>query len=175
VASALGVAVGADGVHSVGLAGLNLPAADALLDPVALLLLAAAAAAPVVVVQAGLARRRPRRDVDLAWGCGGVRVSPRMQYTATSYAEPLVRVFDDALQPSRDLTVDHAAESRYLVQRVEFSQQLVDVVEERAYAPVVATASRLGVRARGVQNGRIHRYLAFSFAALLVVLLAVTW
>lgn len=175
VASALGAAVGAEGIGTVGLLGLDLPAADALLDPVALLLLAAAVAVPVVVVQARLARRRPRRDVDLAWGCGGVRLSPRMQYTATSYAEPLVRVFDDALQPSRDVTVGHAEESRYLVQRVEFHQQLVDVVEERAYAPLVATLERLGTIARRIQNGSIHRYLAFSFGALVVVLLAVTW
>jgi hypothetical protein len=97
-----------------------------------------------------------------------------MQYTATSYAEPLVRVFDDALRPARDLQVSHADESRYLVQRVRFRQRVADVVEERAYRPAAAMAHRVGVAARRIQNGSIHRYLAFSFAALVVVLLAVT-
>lgn len=175
LASALGIAVGAQGIDIAGLLGLDLPAAEALLNPVALLLLAAAVAVPVIIIQAVMAYHRPRRNVDLAWGCGGERLSPRMQYTATSYAEPLVRVFDDALQPSRDLTVSHADESSYLAQRVEFRQQLVDVVEERAYAPAVAGAARLGTIVRRIQNGSIHRYLAFSFAALLVVLVAVTW
>ena len=103
--------------------GIDLSGIDALLDPVALTVLAVALAIPVILVSARLARRQPRRRVDLTWGCGGVRLSPRMQYTATSYAEPLSRVFDDALRPERDVLVTHAGESRYLVERVQFRQQ----------------------------------------------------
>jgi len=33
---------------------------------------------------------------------------------------------------------------------------------------------RLGALARRVQNGSVHRYLTFSFVALVVVLIAVT-
>jgi NADH:ubiquinone oxidoreductase subunit 5 (subunit L)/multisubunit Na+/H+ antiporter MnhA subunit len=169
---ALAASVGAQGVRGVGWWGVDLPAVRALLDPIAMLLLTAAVSLPVLVVTAIAARRRPRRDVDLAWGCGGVRVSPRMQYTATSYAEPLVRVFDDALRPSRDLRVTHTEESRYLERRVEFQQRVGDVVEDRAYAPLARAIGRVGRSARGIQNGSIHRYLAFSFAAVTLVLLA---
>ena len=175
VAQGLAYAVSAEGVETVGFAGVSLPAVRALLDPVALLALAVALAVPVVVTTALVARRRPRREVDLPWGCGGVRTSARMQYTATSYAEPLVRVFDDALAPSRDLRVTPAEESRYLVQSVEFRQRVVDQVEDRVYRPVVAALGRVGDAGRRVQNGNIHRYLAFSFAALVAVLLVVTW
>jgi hypothetical protein len=160
-------------VDGVGLWGVDLPAAHALLDPVAMMLLAAVVALPVLVVTAVAARHRPRRRVDLAWGCGGVRVSPRMQYTATSYAEPLVRVFDDALRPSRDLQVTHSEESRYLEERVEFRQQVGDIVADRGYAPLARAVDRIGREARRVQNGSIHRYLTFSFAALTLVLLVV--
>ena len=175
VASALAGAVGASGVEVVGMLGVSLPAVSALLDPVALILLGATVAVPVVVAQVAAARRAPRRDVALAWGCGGIRVSPTMQYTATSYAEPLVRVFDDALQPRRDLQVSHADESRYLVSKVRFRQRVSDVVSDRIYDPVVRAALSLGVYSRRLQNGSIHRYLGFSFTALLVVLVAVTW
>jgi hypothetical protein len=96
-----------------------------------------------------------------------------MQYTATSYAEPLVRVFDDALRPSRDLHVTHVEESRYLEETVEFRQRLGDVVADRGYAPVARAVDRVGRAARRVQNGSIHRYLGFSFAALTLVLLVV--
>ena len=37
-----------------------------------------------------------------------------------------------------------------------------------------ATLMRVGDAGRRVQNGSIHRYLAFSFAALVAVLLVVT-
>jgi len=126
------------------------------------------------VVTWRMARRRPPRPVELAWGGGGIRVSPRMQYTATSYAEPLSRVFDDALRPERDLEITHAGESRYLVERVQFRQQLEDVVEVRAYAPGVRLVDRIGLAARRLQNGSIHRYLGYSFVALIAVLIVVS-
>lgn len=173
VAERLAGSVGARDVVTVGWGGVDLAAVNALLDPVALAILAAAVAVPVALVSAVAARRRPRREVELAWGCGGARLSPRMQYTATSYAEPLVRVFDDALQPARDLQVTHSEESEYLVNRVAFSQRLSDVVEDRVFSPAAAALLRLGESARRVQNGSIHRYLAFSFVPVLIVLLVV--
>ncbi|MEO7060458.1 MAG: proton-conducting transporter membrane subunit, partial [Lapillicoccus sp.] len=155
--------------------GVTLPGIDAHLDPLALTLLAVAVTIPIVVVTWLLARRHPRRDVDLVWGGGGVRTSPRMQYTATSFAEPLVRVFDDALKPNRDVRVTHAEESRYLVRKVSFQQHLDDRIEQSLYRPAITVLDRAGDLARLVQNGSIHRYLGFSFAALLVVLVAVSW
>lgn len=174
LATAAARAGGLDGVGAVGWAGIGLPGVDAVLDPLALTLMAALFAAPIAVVTWVAARRRPRRRVEMAWGCGGVRVSPRMQYTATSYAEPLARVFDDALRPERDIEVTHASESRYLVERVQFRQQLADVVEVRVYRPAVRLADRFGLAARGLQNGSIHRYLGYSFVALVAVLVVVS-
>lgn len=97
-----------------------------------------------------------------------------MQYTATSYAEPLVRVFDDVLKPSRDVQVTHVGESRYLVQRVQVQQRVSDVIETRLYRPVLNVAQRFGILARHAQNGSIHRYLSYSFIALLTVLIVVS-
>lgn len=173
VGSALAGALPAGAVATTPTGALSLPRVDAQLDPIALTLLALALTLPVVTIAVVLARRVPRRHVDIGWGCGGVRTSPRMQYTATSYAEPLVRVFDDALSPTRDVTVSHADESRHTVRAIAYSQRVVDIVEARLYAPVVTALVRLGDRARTVQNGSIHRYVGFSFAALLVVLVAV--
>jgi hypothetical protein len=47
------------------------------------------------------------------------------------------------------------------------------VIEDRLYLPATRWAERLGDLARGVQNGSIHRYVGFSFAALVVVLVLV--
>ena len=165
---AVGVADPGSGV-AIDLQGI----VGGVLDPVAVTLVAALLAVPVGVVALAAARRRRRRRVDLAWGCGGVRLSPRMQYTATSYAEPLARVFDDAVRPERDVVVTHSSESRYLVERVQFRQQLDEIVEARLYRPVLRACDRVGVVARGLQNGSIHRYLGYSFFALVAVLVVV--
>ena len=160
-------------LHTIGLGGISIPSIGVVLDPAALVLLAAVLAVPVVIIVRILSRRHPTRMTALPWGGGGSRARPRMQYTATSYAEPLVRVFDDVLKPSRDVQVTHAGESRYLVERVQVEQRMADVVETRLYRPALNAAQRFGVLARHAQNGRIQQYLAYSFLALLVVLVVV--
>ncbi len=96
-----------------------------------------------------------------------------MEYTATSYTEPLLRVFASSLRATREVEVVQVDESPLLVKEMVFHAETVDVVEDRAYLPVAHAVERLGDLARRVQNGSIHRYLAFSFAALVLVLVVV--
>ena len=165
--------VGAVVAQPVGLGGIELPTLGALLDPTSLLILGLILTVPIVAISWRLARGIPRRAVDLQWGCGGVRVSPRMQYTATSFAEPLVRVFGDTLRPTQQLEVERAKESRFVVVGATYKQRVGDVIEDRVYRPVARLLGRIGDKARTVQNGSIHRYLAFSFAALVALLVVV--
>lgn len=104
------------------------------------------------------------------WGCGRSVETARMEYTATSFAEPLVRVFDDVLRPDLDIDVDHRAESRYYVDAVRYHQGIRDAFEHWLYRPVLWLARWWGRAARGVQNGSIHLYLGYVLAALVVVL-----
>jgi formate hydrogenlyase subunit 3/multisubunit Na+/H+ antiporter MnhD subunit len=174
VAEALAPAVAAGGVFTTGGAGVALGALGVVLNPLALTLLAAAVLVPLLGVTYVLARRHPRRDVDLAWGCGVERSNPRMEYNATSYSEPLVRVFRASLQASRTVDVVRPESAPLLMEEMAFSQETVDVVEARGYLPAARLLQRVGDLARRVQNGSIHRYLGFSFAALVLVLVLVS-
>jgi hypothetical protein len=93
-----------------------------------------------------------------------------MQYTATSFGEPLQRVFTDVLRPDIDLEVTHESESQYYEQALAYQNRVDDALERSFYRPVIAVTRRAGVEARRIQNGSIHRYLAFGFVALLIVL-----
>jgi formate hydrogenlyase subunit 3/multisubunit Na+/H+ antiporter MnhD subunit len=114
---------------------------------------------------------RPRRRTN-AWSCGEGPLTPRMEYTATSFAEPLQRVFDDVLAPERSIDVTHADESEYHVAAVRFRQRIPDRIENRVYRPILALVAALGDRARVLANGSVHRYLGYMLVALLVVLVA---
>lgn len=173
LSQALAAAVAATGVASVNGAGLAVGAAAAVLDPVALTALAAAVLVPLVAVNVVLARRHPRREVALAWGCGGERTSPRMEYNATSYSEPVVRVFRASLQARRAVDVVHPDSAPMIVEHMSFTQETADVVESRLYLPATRALARAGDLARRVQNGSIHRYIGISFAALVLVLVVV--
>jgi hydrogenase-4 component B len=114
---------------------------------------------------------RPRRQV-IAWDCGDGPLTARMEYTATSYAEPLQRVFDDTLAPERDVDVTHDEESAYHIEAVRYRQKIPDRIENRLYRPLIAAITRIGEAARRLAPGGVHRYLAFMLAALIAVLVA---
>lgn len=137
--------------------------------------LAASLVGAVIVVTAlrrALSRRRVVRVTE-AWGCGRELVTARMQYTATSFAEPVQRVFDDVLRPVRDIDVSHVAESRYVIESVTFRSQVDDRIESVLYLPVIRSVRRWGQFARRLQPGSVHRYLAYGLFALVVTLVAV--
>ncbi len=151
---------------SVGITGVR-----GLLAP-GLLALGLVVAAAVAAGVRRLGQRGALRRTE-AWGCGRQVQTARMQYTATSFAEPLVRVFDDVLAPSHDLDVSHSAESRYYVESAAFHTSLDDPVERHAYRPLSKGLSWWGRLARRVPNGSVHRYLGFGLVALVVVLVVV--
>ncbi|MGD3109856.1 proton-conducting transporter membrane subunit [Streptomyces sp. YGL11-2] len=140
-----------------------------------------AALATVLAVAAGLprliGRRRRRRKNARLWDCGGGAPTPRMAYTATSFAEPLQRVFDDVLAPEQDVDVTPVRESAYLVERVRYQRRVPDRIEHRLYEPVLAALARLGGAARRLAGGSVHLYLGYGFFGLvaLLLVLAVGW
>jgi hydrogenase-4 component B len=154
---------------------LRLGSAHGTLAPALLALGLAISVAAIVLARrlanAGLGEAR-RRAFE-PWGSGRRVQTPRMQYTATSFAEPLQRVFDDVLRPERDVEVSHASESRYVITRITVETSADDLVERTLYRPAVAALRRYGVRMRALQNGSVHRYLAYGLAVLIVVLAVV--
>ena len=116
------------------------------------------------------ARHRPAAAVVPLWACGADALSSRMQYTATSFAEPLQRVFDNVLQPDTDVEVTHFAESQYLVEKVTYRTLLADPVEQRLYNPVVRAVTIWAQWVRRAHPGSVHLYLAYGALGLLVVL-----
>ncbi len=155
-------------LHLAGIASTMSP----LLIAVALV---AATAGTAVLVRLVTLRVTRRRAVAL-WDCGAGPPTARMQYTATSFAEPLQRVFDDVLAPETDVDVTPHAESQYLVARVAYQARVPDRVEHALYAPVIAAARRLGRLGPVLANGSVHRYLAYGFFGVtgLLLVLAVT-
>jgi hydrogenase-4 component B len=161
---AAGLTSGLDGTQVTG----RLSALGSTLSPV---LVVGAVVVFMLVLKAGLraAARSPRRQAAL-WDCGAPPLTARMEYTATSFAEPLQRVFDDVLAPESDLDVTPHDESDYLVAAVAYRRAVPDRIEHRLYLPVVHTVRRAGAAARYVANGSVHRYLGYGFSAVVVLL-----
>ncbi len=126
----------------------------------------------VVAIVRRLGGTVPRRVVGV-WANGGPERNSRQEYTATSFAEPLTRVFDDVLRPEHDVNVTPYAESAYLIESVTFRQRVPDRLEAAIYPPLLETAESWGRWSRRLADGRVHRYLAYGFIGLLVALVIV--
>jgi hydrogenase-4 component B len=154
---------------------LRLSTAAGSLSP---LLLAITLVVGVMVAVGGLRAlaTRPARRAARLWDCGGGPLTARMEYTATSFAEPLQRVFDNVLEPEQDVDVTHARESAYLVQAVEYRRRVPDRIERRLYQPLLTAVRGWGRAARGLATGSVHRYLGYGFYTVtaVLILLAVT-
>ncbi len=152
--------------------GLGLAGLTGAIEP-ALLLVALVAAVTIIwgvvhLVTSGFARTEARSTE--AWGSGRALLTPKMEYTATSFAEPLQRVFVDVLRPSHDADVTHIAESEYFEHEISYRLRIDDAIERSWYRPLVRYVMAWGDFARRVQNGSTHRYLAFGFVALVIIL-----
>jgi formate hydrogenlyase subunit 3/multisubunit Na+/H+ antiporter MnhD subunit len=114
--------------------------------------------------------RRPAPAALPLWACGADDLTPRMQYTATSFAEPLQRVFDDVLRPDTDIEVTHAAESQYLADSITYRTSIADAIEERLYTPLIRLVAAAAEMVRRAHTGSVHLYLAYGALGVLVVL-----
>ncbi len=115
-------------------------------------------------------RRRPAPATLPLWACGAEELSPRMQYTATSFAEPLQRVFDDVLRPDADIEITHIEESRYMVAAVRYRARIADAIEDRLYTPVIGAVVAAAAVVRRAHTGSVHLYLAYGALGVLMVL-----
>jgi formate hydrogenlyase subunit 3/multisubunit Na+/H+ antiporter MnhD subunit len=175
IGAAVGPALGAGEAAVSGVVTMRLAGIAGSLSPLLLTVALLAAGVVVVGVVRVVATRRARRAARL-WDCGGGPMSARMEYTATSFAEPLQRVFDDVLQPETDVDVSHYEESRYLVRAVAYRRKVPDRIERRLYEPVLTAFAAWGRAGRRLATGSVHRYLGYGFYTVcgLLLLLAVT-
>jgi len=104
------------------------------------------------------------------WGCG-INLSPRMEYSAAGFVQPIKRVFSTIYQPTVKLETEFLAESRYFAKRRRFEFRIEPMFQKYLYDPVITFMSGLADRLRIVQGGSLHLYLAYMFVTLVVLLL----
>ncbi len=116
---------------------------------------------------------RKLRTVD-SWGCGSNYSSLRTQYTATSFAGPLQKIFEDIVKPAHDIKSSHAEESKFYIKSVKYTYNFHDRIETAIYDPIKRLILIWGKVTSKIQNGSVHRYIAFGFIGLLAVMVFLT-
>jgi hydrogenase-4 component B len=109
------------------------------------------------------------------WGCGRIGQTPRMQYTATAFAEPLRRVFAELYRPTQDLSIDFHPESKYFVQSIEYQSEIHPWFEKLLYQPLIGIFQKTADRVRWIQAGWLGLYLAYILVGLIALLVLAWW
>ena len=145
-----GLAAGTESLRSITIFGLGF------------LLLAGALAALRRWLLAG------RRVVmEGTWDCGFSKPTARMQYTASSFAQPILRMFGFLRLSRRQFT----RPAGLLPSEAEFATRTPDVFKENLWRPAFAGVGGLLSRVRPIQHGRIQLYVLYVVLTLLALLL----
>jgi formate hydrogenlyase subunit 3/multisubunit Na+/H+ antiporter MnhD subunit len=113
-----------------------------------------------------LASDRLRRGP--AWDCGYPDPSPATQYTASSFAQPIRRVFGSVVFHAREQVDMPAPGDR---RPAQLTVSLSDPVWDTLYAPIAGGISFAAERLNHLQFLTIRQFLSLVFAALVMLLL----
>jgi hypothetical protein len=151
-----------------GPTALSLVAFDAdrsIYDAPVIALFVAIASLTTLVIVHRLSERRTRRGP--SWDCGFPDPSPATQYTASSFAQPLRRVYGTVAFSAHETVVMPPPGDRA---PARFGVVLIDHAWRVFYAAPARGVLGLALRLNALQFLTIRRYLVLMFAALVILL-----
>jgi formate hydrogenlyase subunit 3/multisubunit Na+/H+ antiporter MnhD subunit len=103
-----------------------------------------------------------------AWDCGYPDAGPQTQYTATSFAQPIRRVFGTAVFHAREhVEMPPPGDTR----AARLTVELRDLIWEAIYAPLAAAIGSAADRLNYLQFLTIRQFLTLVFCTLVTLLL----
>jgi hydrogenase-4 component B len=102
----------------------------------------------------------------VTWDCGYAAPTPRMQYTASSFAQPVIDLFQFFLRTKKNITISDS----YFPAAANFETNTLDTSRESIYKPLYKVIGRFFQRMQVVQEGRIHIYVLYIVFTLLILL-----
>lgn len=102
----------------------------------------------------------------LTWDCGYAAPTARMQYTASSFAQPVMELFQFFLRTKKHIAITDT----YFPSSANFESHTPDIGREHLYKPVFTGIRKFFGQMKIVQEGRIHIYVLYIVVTLLVLL-----
>ena len=100
------------------------------------------------------------------WDCGYIAPTARMQYTASSFAQPILRIARHVMMAHRRFTPPRGL----FPAQSAFASEKPDVYQERVYRPLFKRGESLLGRVQWMQHGKLNYYILAIVLALLALL-----
>lgn len=105
------------------------------------------------------------------WDCGFEKVTRRMQYTSTSYAMPIRRIFGFLFSIREQVRLTPQAGHKAFPRQLRYSLRVRDRFWGWLYRPLAEVSFWISRRVGRLQQGRIQSYLIYSFVTIIVLLM----
>lgn len=102
------------------------------------------------------------------WTCG-ITPTARMEYTPTSFSQPLRIVFSAILYPEKLLTQE--GKTVYFPEKMQYTTSEKAIYEDYFYRPLNRFIIKVSSKLRVFQSGQIQLYIIYIFGALIFLLL----
>ena len=146
-------------------AGPAARASGALAAVTAVSALVIVATALIMLFRSSLLRKRVVSRAP-TWDCGFASPSASMQYTASSFADPVISLFSVVISRKRRLK---GPEGLFPTDSAFFTET-PDLYKEKIYRPAFSWLERLFSRFRVIQHGWVNLYILYIVAALIALL-----
>jgi formate hydrogenlyase subunit 3/multisubunit Na+/H+ antiporter MnhD subunit len=120
------------------------------------------------LIRSRLARGEMRAST-VTWDCGYARPTARIQYTASSFAEPIVSFFTLLLRPRNTLHLS----KEYFPAKGRFFTRVDDLFMARLYVPIFRWVENVLPRLHWLQSGRVNLYVLYIAVAAVTTILIV--
>lgn len=115
-----------------------------------------------------------RQVVYETWDCGFGGLDERMEYTATSFSQPIRKIFKAFFRPRNSIQREFYADSnQYMRKTIRMESTTRSLFEERLYTPVVSATIFLFDKVRRIQTGKVNSYLLYILITLVLLLVLV--
>ncbi len=107
------------------------------------------------------------------WDCGFGSLTERMEYTPTSFSQPIRAVFKVFFKPHNHTEKESFGENPYLLKTVKIETMVKNVFEEILYESIISSFVFFFDKVRRLQTGKINAYLLYIMITLVLLLLFV--
>lgn len=101
------------------------------------------------------------------WGCGYLKPSARMQYTASSFGQPITNFFAPVLRTRTTLY----GPSGIFPRKVSLSTSTPDIFMTGIYSPLFSACEWLLSKLRWLQHGRVQLYIMYIVITIIAVMI----
>jgi hydrogenase-4 component B len=119
----------------------------------------------IMVIRKLLLSKRSVREEE-TWGCGYVTPSSRMQYTASSFAEPIINMFRGILRPK----VSGKRIDGFFPSEASLHSHTSDPFMNRVFKPAFEAIEWIAGGVRRVKTGQMHHYVLYIALTILALL-----